>query len=212
MISKRLNSIVSYVKKKDCVADVGCDHGLLSIYLYEHKLCKRIIASDVNQNALANAEKNIQKKKFPIETILSDGLQNIPMNKVDTIIISGMGTNTILHILKDTNSLKNIHKLIIQSNNDRSYLRKEMNILGFHLEDETVVYENKKYYVTMLYKKIEKQNTKLEIKYGIIKKENKEYYSYLVSSYIDILHKIPRKKVWTRYRLKKEIKQIKNFI
>ena len=122
-----------------------------------------------------------------------------------------MGTNTILHILKDTNSLDNIYKIIIQSNNDRPYLRKEMNDLGFYLKDETVLCENKKYYVTMLYEKDEKKNSKLEIKYGIIKKENKEYYSHLVTSYINILHKIPRRKIWMRYRLKKEINKIKSF-
>ena len=212
MISNRLKSIANYIEKKDSVVDVGCDHGLLSIYLYENKICKHIIASDVNENALANATQNIKKKDLCIQTILSDGLQAIPMEKVNTVIISGMGTNTILHILKDTNSIDTVHKLVIQSNNDRSLLRKEMNELGYYLKDETVVYENKKYYVTMLYEKSARKNTKVEIKYGIIKKENKEYYSYLISSYRDILHKIPRKKVWTRYRLKQEIKKIKSFV
>ena len=36
-ISKRLKSIVSFVDKDDSVVDVGCDHGLLSIYLVENK-------------------------------------------------------------------------------------------------------------------------------------------------------------------------------
>ena len=37
-ISNRLKSIVKFVEKKDSVVDVGCDHGLLSIYLVENEL------------------------------------------------------------------------------------------------------------------------------------------------------------------------------
>ena len=38
-LSKRLESLALLVDKKDSIVDVGCDHGLLSIYLVENKLC-----------------------------------------------------------------------------------------------------------------------------------------------------------------------------
>ena len=60
-ISKRLASIASYVEDDASLIDIGCDHGLLDIYLYQTKKNIKIIASDVNQNALKNAIKNIKK-------------------------------------------------------------------------------------------------------------------------------------------------------
>ena len=105
-ISKRLKAITLYISSDDCVADVGCDHGLLSIYLVENKLVKKVIASDINQNALNSAIANIKKRNLNIETILSDGIENIPLKEINTLIISGMGTSTILHILNDNKKLK----------------------------------------------------------------------------------------------------------
>ena len=80
-ISDRLKSITKFITKDDSIVDVGCDHGLLSLYLLENKLCKKIIASDVNQNALNNAISNFKKRKIKIETYLSDGIDNVPLKK-----------------------------------------------------------------------------------------------------------------------------------
>src|SRR5574344_905124 len=149
MISKRLLSITKFINKKDKIVDVGCDHGLLSIYLYENELCSNVIASDVNKNALQNAINNIKNKKYDIETVLSDGIKKIDMSKVDTIVISGMGTSTIINILSDQDKLVNEKKIILQSNNEHTKLREYLNNIGYYLKDEDVVYDSNKYYVKM---------------------------------------------------------------
>ena len=114
MKSKRLLEIAKYVDINDSILDVGCDHAYLSIYLKKNNLCKNVIASDISKNALEYAQKNIAKAKLDINTYVSDGLNNIT-EFYDTVIISGMGTNTILHIL-DYKELPN--KLIISSQNE----------------------------------------------------------------------------------------------
>ena len=78
-LSLRLKAIVKFVEKKDKLVDVGCDHGLLSIYLIENELVSKVIASDINQNALNSAINNIQKRSLNIETVLSDGIKDINM-------------------------------------------------------------------------------------------------------------------------------------
>ena len=87
-ISKRLKKISEYVDDNSYVIDVGCDHGLLSIYLVENKKNIKVIATDINQNALNNAIKNIKKNNLEnkIKTVLTDGLDNIDTNKINTII------------------------------------------------------------------------------------------------------------------------------
>lgn len=188
-LSKRLESLALLVDKKDSIVDVGCDHGLLSIYLVENKLCKKVIASDVNQNALNSAIKNISLRKLDIETVLSDGIDSVNLKGINTLIISGMGTGTILHILKDDSKLTKINKLILQSNNDHSLLRKELNRKGYFLEKEVVLKDKGKWYVTMLFVKSDNRNTDKEIEYGFL--NNSEYNEYLLNYYKKILKKIP---------------------
>ncbi len=188
-ISKRLEAIVKFVDKKDSAVDVGCDHGLLSIYLVENKLIKKIIASDVNQNALNSAIKNINKRNLDIETVLSDGIKDVKLTGVNTLIISGMGTGTILHILEDDKSLKKIIKLLIQSNNDHELLRKSLNDKGYYLEDETYTFDKGKWYVTCCFVKSDKTNNDRIIKYGLL--NNKDYNSYLIKTNKEIYKKIP---------------------
>lgn len=208
MLSRRLESIKSFILKNDKVVDVGCDHGYLSIELYEKKLCQSVIATDINESALDRAKKNIREKNLPIRTVLTDGLKNISTKDYDTVVISGMGTRTILHILDNKAKIKNVKKIILQSNNNRVELREEMNKLGFYLKDEKIIYENKKYYITMLFVKSANKNTKEEIKYGILKKEYFDYYNYVITSYKSIITKLPLKRFKERHALKKSIKEL----
>ena len=189
-ISKRLLSLADFISKEDELVDVGCDHGLLSIYLIENKLCKRVIASDINQNALNNAIENIKKKNLNIETILSDGIDNIDLTNINTLIISGMGTSTILHILKDNSKLNSINKIIIQSNNEHEVLRKEMNNKNYYLKEEKILKDKNKWYITMYFIKSNKKNTKEEIEYGYL--NNQEYIKFLLNKYNELLKIIPK--------------------
>ena len=55
------------------------------------------------------AIKNIKSHNLKIETVLSDGIEKVNLDGINTLVISGMGTKTILHIL-DTN-LDNINNI-----------------------------------------------------------------------------------------------------
>ena len=63
-ISKRLEAISSLIPNNSKIIDIGCDHGLLDIYLYQKKISTKLIASDINENALNNAKDNIKKNKL----------------------------------------------------------------------------------------------------------------------------------------------------
>lgn len=199
MNSKRLLAIASLVDKDDLVVDIGCDHAYLDIYLIENKLCKQVIASDISEGAIAQARKNIKKHNLldKIRTIISDGLCNID-EEINTIVISGMGTNTILNIL-DNPKVRNINKFIIQSNNNIDELRTLMNKRNFKIVKEIVVLENNKYYTIILYKHGKERLSSIKKRLGLYNPENVKYYNYLYNKNIKILNKIP----W--YKLKKRI-------
>ena len=115
-LSKRLQSVATLVPVGVRVIDIGCDHAYLDIFLTQNNNNK-CIATDINENALNGAKYNIEKYnlKGKIEVKLTDGLKDIEVKDSDTIVISGMGTHTILSIL-NTNKLSDT--LIISSNND----------------------------------------------------------------------------------------------
>ena len=58
-LSKRLQMNADLVPCGAKVADIGCDHGYVSIYLAERKQCPKIIAMDINCGPLEIARKNI---------------------------------------------------------------------------------------------------------------------------------------------------------
>ena len=213
-LSKRLASIASNIDKEDKVVDIGCDHGYLSIYLKAVNGNKIVIATDINENALNMAKKNINKNSILIETRLGNGLDVIKHNEVDTIIISGMGGNTILNILKK-NKLKYIKKIVIQSNTDIPLIRKYINKWGYTIKNEQLIIDKNIYYIIITFTKGRHKYTKKELYFGpILLKENNDLFNEKkaieLNKLEEILKKIPSKKIITKYKLKKLIKLYKN--
>ncbi len=206
-ISKRLLTITDFVDKSDSIVDVGCDHGLLSIYIYENKLAKKIIASDINEKALSSAIKNIEKRHLKIMTIVSDGIKDIDMKGINTLIISGMGTGTVLHILEDDDKLEKVKKIIVQSNNDHQKLREEMNKKGYFLENEVYTLDKGKWYITCLFVKKDEKNDEITLKYGML--DNQSYNDYLMTSYKKIYKNIPISSFKQKNNFRKKIKELK---
>ena len=119
----RLKCISSYISDNEKVLDVGCDQALLSKLLARRGVYS--IASDIKANIIINAKKNLSdlEKKY-ITFTLSDGVPE-GVNQTITLVLSGMGTYTILDILK--NSKVFFNKIITISNNNHDILRSEMN-------------------------------------------------------------------------------------
>ena len=60
-LSKRLETVASFVEKGSRIADVGCDHGYIPIYLMGKGIIPGAIAMDVNQGPLMRARAHIQE-------------------------------------------------------------------------------------------------------------------------------------------------------
>lgn len=208
MLNLKLKTIAGFVHTSDTVIDIGCDHAYLAIYLKENNLCKEVYASDISPKVLEIAKQNIAKHHLNILTYLSDGFLNIEQKEIDTAIISGMGSKTILNII--ATAPKNIQKFIISSNHQYETLRKEMLKRGFYIKNEIVVYENKKYYPIMLFTKEKQKENKLTLKYG--KSNNQDYFCYLLEKEKNILKKIPKRKLISRIKHSLNIKNLKTLI
>ena len=56
-ISKRLKAVADFINDKEKIIDIGCDHALLDIYLFENKEKIKIIASDIHEGAILSAKR-----------------------------------------------------------------------------------------------------------------------------------------------------------
>ena len=63
-LGKRLTKVADLILPTQTLADVGCDHGYLSIYLVEHRICQHVIAMDINKGPLEKAKEKIKLSKF----------------------------------------------------------------------------------------------------------------------------------------------------
>ena len=214
MLSKRLKSLIKYIDKNDKLIDIGCDHGLIDIYLVKNKIINSIIISDIHEGALKAGKGNLKKHHLEkqIDARLGNGLEVLKQDEViDTVLISGMGTSTILKILNN-NYLKNINKLILQSNNNHEELRKEVVKLGFIINDEEYFIDNKKNYINIVFKRGNKKYKKDELRYGPILIKNEAYLNFELENCLKIKKLIKNPKLKQKISLNREINKIKKYI
>ena len=150
-LSTRLLACAQYVKKGDRVADIGCDHGYLSIHLLTQGIAKSCIASDVNEGPLQSAMRNGRKYGVvnKMEFCLSDGVRNIPRD-FDCMVCAGMGADTMMHILSDAPWLKDPkYRLILQCQSKRPELRQWLYDEGYRINRETLAKDGKFVYSIM---------------------------------------------------------------
>ena len=150
-LSARLQVCAGFVAPGDRVADIGCDHGYLSIHLLTQGIASAVIASDINemplQSAMRNAEKfGVQDK---IRFYLSDGVRNIPRD-FDTLVCAGMGADTMVSILEAAPWLRNgRYRLILQCQSKTPMLRQYLSDCGWRITEETVVRDGRFLYTVM---------------------------------------------------------------
>ena len=175
----RIEKIASLVDKDASLIDIGTDHAYLPIYLYKSGITKRVDGSDVSEEILKFGRKNLIKNNLndKINLIVSDGFENLKKN-YDVAVISGMGTETIKHILK----YEKLPKTLILSSHKNVYdLRVFMNNLGYKIDKEIVVCENKIYYDIIKYVLGKENLCEYDLLVG--KSNDADYINYIKNKY-----------------------------
>ena len=150
-ISDRLLSCCRFVNPGDRVADIGCDHGYLGIYLLKNNIASHVIAADINEGPLNAAVFNSEKYgvRDRVQFFLSDGVKNIP-REFDTMVCAGMGGDTMISILEAAPWLKEgNYRLILQCQSKRPELRKYLGENGWWIREETVLKDGRFLYTVM---------------------------------------------------------------
>lgn len=150
--SKRINTIISLLKPGKTLADIGCDHGYVSIGAAEKGLFPHIIAADVQSGPLSKAKAAVEAAGLSdvIDLQLSDGFQSIT-RPVDAVVICGMGGLLIKDILERGHmNLGTVNQMILGPHSEIPALREYLKGLPeFELVSETVIRDLGKFYVLM---------------------------------------------------------------
>lgn len=150
-LDHRLQCCADMVSCDENLVDVGTDHAYLPIWLVKTGKIKNAIAADINPLPLQKALNNIVKYKTQneIKITLSDGLNNISEKDASTIVIAGMGADSIVSIIKSCPWVKNNKTLILQPMTSPEKLRRFLKDNLFTIILEKAILSSGKSYSVM---------------------------------------------------------------
>lgn len=151
-LTPRLRTIMQQVPEGAKLADIGTDHALIPTALLRRGVIQHAIASDLREGPLDSAARTA--KQFRVEDRLSlrlgGGMQTIQPEEADTIVIAGMGGETIAQILTDDPwALDGKHLLLLQAMTAQPYLRQYLAAHGGIIQKESLCREGQRIYTVM---------------------------------------------------------------
>ena len=150
-LSARLLACCAFINPGDRVADIGCDHGYLGIFLLKNGIAESVIAADINQMPLNRAVANAQKFQVQdrMSFYLSDGAKKIPRD-FDTLVCAGVGADTMISILEESKWLADSrYRLVLQCQSKTASLRSYLSENGWYIRNEQVLKDGRFLYTVM---------------------------------------------------------------
>lgn len=151
-LQPRLQLLAELIPQGSRLADVGTDHGYVPVYLMQRGLIDTAIASDIGAEPLQHAVNTAAEYGIDgIDFRLCPGLDAIAPEECDTILIAGMGGETIITILENaTWTRTGEHLLILQPMTKVEMLRKWLCDNGYSFAGERLVFDKDHLYPIML--------------------------------------------------------------
>ncbi len=163
----RLRGIFELIEKTEVFADIGCDHGQLCKMVLDAGKADRVLATDISKACIEKAKALLGDRA---EYFVGDGLEPLGDIVPNTTVISGMGGNTILHILEG----RLLPNLIISPQNDAHKVRATLVKNGYRIVEDKVVEERNKYYDILRLVPGTQTLTELQIVFGVYFDRNEE--------------------------------------
>lgn len=141
-MNNRLLCIASHIPFGKGVIDVGTDHGYLPIELLRRGYPGSVFASDIKEGPLRAAVHSARAAGLEgrISFRLCDGLDKCEPDSIDTIVIAGMGGDTICGILDRAEwCMDSCYTLVLQPMTHAEVLRYWLIHNEFFIEEEDIV-------------------------------------------------------------------------
>ena len=149
-LQPRLAKLARLVSAGTSLADVGTDHGYLPVYLLQKGVITHAIASDINALPLEHARRTAAEYGIThgIDFRLCAGLDAIRAQEVDTVVIAGMGGETIIEILKNAPWTRQ-KTLLLQPMTKAELLRVWLTENGYQITQEYLVRDKDTLYAVL---------------------------------------------------------------
>lgn len=148
-LTPRLRAVADLVPERAALADIGTDHAYLPACLLLEGKISRAIAADLREGPLNRAKLTAQEYECGggLSFRLCDGLSDIRPEEVDTIVIAGMGGETIAAILAAAPWTRSrAYTLILQPMSAQNDLRRWLWQQDYEIQQESIVCEGEKLY------------------------------------------------------------------
>lgn len=151
-LDPRLSALAGFVREASVFADVGCDHGYLSIFLASRYQTCRGFACDISPSSVEKARNNLAGAGLleRVEPILTDGLAGLQQKGITDIILAGMGGELMVQILEQAPFIRSAGtRLILQPMSREAVLRRYLSEQGFCCKEEIAVRSGKFVYCVL---------------------------------------------------------------
>lgn len=147
-LTPRLQAIADQVFQGARLADVGTDHGYLPVWLLRQGRIDCAIAADLREGPLNRARET--GRRWGVEDRISfrlcDGLSAVQKDETDTVVIAGMGGETIASILNAAPWTRDGVRLLLQPMTGLVELRRWLQEHGYEIVEEHIAREGKRLY------------------------------------------------------------------
>ena len=140
-LSPRLSAVAELVPQGARVIDVGTDHAMVPVWLIQTGRASHVWAADIRPGPLENAARLIRETNTgsQIELRLTDGLIGFCREDGDTVVIAGMGGETMIAILSAAPWLHSGVLLILEPQSRQDVLRRWLAANGYAIIRERLV-------------------------------------------------------------------------
>ena len=149
----RLQAAADLVPRNKPLADIGTDHGRLPVWLLLHDVIPFAVATDLRPGPLSKACELAGRWELGEDKLsfrLCDGLTSVRPEEASTIVITGMGGETIADILSAAPWTRETgHCYILQAMSGMDGLRRYLSLAEFRIVKEVLVEEGDTLYVVL---------------------------------------------------------------
>lgn len=140
------------VRSGSVVADVGTDHAFLPSFLILNGISPFCYCCDVRSGPLDNARATVRQYGIEdkVSLILSDGLDSLPENAADDIVMCGMGGTLMAELLSRAQWIRNPSvSLVLQPQSHSEDVRQFLLSNGFVIHEERACEDSGRFYSAM---------------------------------------------------------------
>jgi tRNA (adenine22-N1)-methyltransferase len=152
--SRRLALIASLVPPGGRVVDIGTDHARIPIALLKKGVVSEVLATDIRRGPLFAARRHVNQENVDRERITfleTNGFEKISLTSDDTVIISGLGGESITQILRaGLAKARRARRLVLQPQTYDEVLRCFLYEVGLIPFNEIAVFDRRYSYLVIV--------------------------------------------------------------